>query len=474
MTLLHRLSFRQLLLVAFLTVAGMLSAVSLRGLFVFERLIEQSQAAAREAVALNAAAQQLAERGVGMERAARQYLVLDDPQLRGRFDEARREASALLNDRLAPQLSAPLVQDWRDRMDAIVAQLADPASARLQGQLALAPLFRELDATTVAIAAGVRAQSEARNARMQAEFDTGRRQLRQQMLAAIAVAALAALGFGIWLARPFGRLQQAVVALGENRLEQPLQIDGPGDVRALGRQLEWLRLRLQELDEDKARFLRHVSHELKTPLAALREGVALLQDEVAGNLTDDQREVARILKQNTLTLQRQIEDLLRFNAAAFEARRLTRGRVDLRTLLQRAVDTQRLQWQARRLRVQIDGEAPEIEADADKLDVVFGNLLSNAFRYSPEGGTVTLRLAHEGDWAMIDVIDQGPGVAAPERERIFEPFYRGEVQPAGAVRGSGVGLSLVLEYVQAHGGQVRVLNDPPGAHFRIELPHVFD
>ncbi len=474
MTLLHRLSFRQLLLVAFLTVAGMLGAVSLRGLYVFERLIEQSQTAAGEAVSLNAAAQQLAERGVAMERAARQYLVLDDPQLRGRFDEARREAAALLDDRLARQLPAALVQDWRDRLDAIGMQLADPASARLQGQLALAPLFRELDATTVAIAAGVRTQTEARNARVQADFESGRRQLRQQMLAAIVLTALAALGFGFWLARPFRHLQQAVVALGENRLEQPLQVDGPGDVRALGRQLEWLRLRLQELDEDKARFLRHVSHELKTPLAALREGVALLRDEVAGNLTDDQREVARILAQNTLTLQRQIEDLLRFNAAAFEARRLTRRRVDLHALLQRAVDTQRLQWQARRLRVQVEGQALVIDADADKLDVVFGNLLSNAFRYSPDGGAVTLRLAREGDWAMIDVIDQGPGIASAERDRIFEPFYRGEVQPPGALRGSGVGLSLVLEYVQAHGGRVQVLNDPPGAHFRIELPHAFD
>lgn len=93
-------------------------------------------------------------------------------------------------------------------------------------------------------------------------------------------------------------------------------------LRRLGQQLEWLRLRLLELDADKARFLRHVSHELKTPLAALREGVALLQDGVTGELTAGQREVAQILHHNTLQLQDEIEALLRFNAAAFEARQL--------------------------------------------------------------------------------------------------------------------------------------------------------
>ncbi|MFT3818572.1 MAG: ATP-binding protein [Rubrivivax sp.] len=474
MTLLHRLSFRQLLLLAFLTVAGVLGAVSLRGLYVFERLIAQSRAAADEAVALNAAAQQLAERGVAMERAARQYLVLDDPLLRRRFDDARAEARSLLDERLARQLPAALVEDWRERLDAIVAALADPVAARRLGQSALAPRFQALDAATVAIAAGVSAQAEARNARMRDEFEAGRRQLRQQVLAAIAFAALAALAFGVWLARPLRRLQRAVVGLGENRLDRALPIDGPSDLRALGRQLEWLRLRLQELDEDKARFLRHVSHELKTPLAALREGVALLQDEVAGNLSEDQREVVRILAQNTRTLQGQIEALLRFNAAAFEARRLTRRRLDLLALLQRAVEAQRLQWQAQRLQVRVQGEPLEIEADGDKLDVVIGNLLSNAFRYSPPDGSVTLRLARAPGWAIIDVIDQGPGLAGTDRERIFEPFYRGENQPAGAERGSGIGLSLVREYVQAHGGRVQAMNEPHGAHFRIELPHAPD
>jgi two-component system sensor histidine kinase GlrK len=81
--------------------------------------------------------------------------------------------------------------------------------------------------------------------------------------------------------------------------------------------------------------------------------------------------------------------------------------------------------------------------------------------------------SHKGV-VRIDLRDQGPGVAPADRERIFEPFFRGEVQPDDAVRGTGIGLSIVREYVQAHGGRVDLLPAGPGAHFRIELPHVND
>ena len=127
-------------------------------------------------------------------------------------------------------------------------------------------------------------------------------------------------------------------------------------MRRVSQQLEWLRLRLTELDADKARFLRHVSHELKTPLAALREGVSLLEDGVTGALNPAQREVAQILQQNTVALQGQIEALLRFNAAAFEARELRRQRTPLLPLIEEQIEAQRLQWQANGLTVRAEGE----------------------------------------------------------------------------------------------------------------------
>jgi two-component system sensor histidine kinase GlrK len=469
-----RASFRQLLLVAFLLIAGLLAAASLGGLFTLERLLGQSRAAADRAVQLTAATQQLAERSVAMERAARQYMVLDDPALLSRFEEATADATRVLEELLAQQLPRALADQWRSRLALITEQLEGPKPTVRQRELALAAEFRELDLVNADIAQQVRKGNEERNRLLQDELEAGREALGRQVLGAIVLAIVLALGFGLWLTRPLKRLEQAIVGLGENRLDQPVGIRGPADLRSLGQRLEWLRLRLKELDEDKARFLRHVSHELKTPLAALREGVALLEDGVAGEMSADQREIVRILHHNALSLQAQIENLLRFNAAAFEARQLSRRKTELGGLLRSLAAEQQLQWQARQLQVLIEGGPLSADVDPEKMSAALGNLLSNAIRFSPPGGSIRFALSRQRGLACIDISDQGPGVAEGDRARVFEPFYRGERQPEGALRGTGIGLSIVREYIEAHGGRVELLPDGPGAHFRIELPHAAD
>jgi two-component system sensor histidine kinase GlrK len=464
-------SFRQLLLVAFMLIAALLSATALRAVIVLERLVAQGSEEAALALELNGAAQSLAARTAGMERAARQSLVLNDAVLKRRFDEERRAALAAQEPMRTAGIAGAEFTLWREQVEAIARQLEGPLETALDRERAVAAEFRELDGVQGRIAALVQALIESRNAALRDQLEAERGQLMQQVLGAIALALALAVAFGLWLARPFKRLEQAIVRLGENRLADPIAIPGPSDVRGVSRQLDWLRLRLTELDADKARFLRHVSHELKTPLAALREGVAVLQDGVAGELAGKQKEVVAILHQNTLALQAQIEALLQFNAAAFDARQLRRRRTELQALLREQVQAQRLQWQARELAVLVEGEPLQATVDPDKLGTAVANLLSNAIRFSPRGGTVRLRVSRAAAGVCIDVRDEGPGVAEADRERVFEPFYRGARQPEGAVRGTGIGLSIVQEYVTAHGGQVRLISDSAGAHFRIELPH---
>lgn len=466
-----RFSFQQLLLVAFLLIGALLGVAAVRALFSLETLMAQSRESAAQAIALSTAAQSLSERSLTMERAARQSLVLRDRQLRQRFDDAAGNARDILRRLEDNDLPADYAYNWRDRLDAITLLLDGPPETALDREREVAQVFREIDGHSASIAQKVQSIITDRNEALQARFETSRQELTQQVVGSIGVAAILALAFGIWLARPFKRLEKAIQGLGENQLDVPIDIPGPSDVRRVSQQLEWLRLRLTELDADKARFLRHISHELKTPLASLHEGVAVLGDGVAGALNPSQAEVVNILQHNTQLLQHQIEALLRFNAAAFEARQLKRERTDLLALLEDQIDTQRLQWQAQALTVRVEGVAVMMPVDREKIASAVGNLLSNAIRFSPHGGHIRLLLIDLPGRACIDIMDQGPGVAEADRERIFEPFYRGERQPQGAVRGTGIGLSIVHEYILAHGGRITLLPQRQGAHFRIELPH---
>jgi two-component system sensor histidine kinase GlrK len=295
--------------------------------------------------------------------------------------------------------------------------------------------------------------------------------LTASVATALVLAAMLAIGFGFWLSRPLQRIETAIERLGEQRYDQVVTVGGPADTRRLGLQLNWLHRRLADLDQSKERFLLHISHQMRTPLAALREGVSLLEDEVAGPLNGGQREIGHILRQNTVALQAQIEDLLRYNAAAFNAQHLQRTNVDLVALLQRVVDEQHLQWRARNLDVRVSGPCVSALVDAGKLALALANMLSNAVRFSPMGGNIALVVGSGPAGHSIDCIDQGRGVAPEDAGRIFEPFYQGRRQPAGAGKGNGVGLSIAREYVVAHHGSVKLLASDIGAHFRIELPN---
>ncbi|MYM75270.1 two-component sensor histidine kinase [Duganella sp. FT134W] len=472
--MLSKLSFRQLLLGVFLLIAVLLSAASLHALWTLDRLAAHSRDSGHHALALTENTQQLAERSVAMTRSARQYLVLDDPAFRKRYADAWRDARLALDAVATALPNAPeaLFERWRQAGAQAWDILQMPSRARSSArQQALEKALAPLPAVNEQLAEEVKQEVERRNAELLAELDQRRAVLKGQVLGSIVLAALLASGFGFWLSRPLAQIEQAIDTLGESRYDQAVVVRGPSDLQRVGQQLNWLRQRLADLEADKARFLRHISHELKTPLAALREGVALLEDGVAGALSPNQREIAGILNQNTAALQSQIEALLRYNTATFDAQHLHRQPADLGDLLAQAIDSQRLQWQAARLTVATEGKARSIAIDTDKMAIAVGNLLSNAVRFSPPDGLISFRLGELDGTLLLDCRDQGPGVAPEDAAHIFEPFYQGRRQPPGARHGNGIGLSIVHEYVAAHGGILQLLPSQGGAHFRIELPY---
>jgi two-component system sensor histidine kinase GlrK len=271
--------------------------------------------------------------------------------------------------------------------------------------------------------------------------------------------------------RPIRAIDRAINELGRGTFSRPIVIRGPADLERLAAQLEWLRVRLLELAQEKNRFLRHMSHELKTPLANIREGTELLMDGAVGELQSAQREVTAILRENGMKLQRLIENLLSFSAWQAKSVGLEVSEFKLRPLIKSVLENQQLTLVAQRVRLDVQVEDLTPLADRAKVRLILDNLLSNAIKFTPRGGNISIHARGERDQLVIDVIDSGPGIPPDERNRIFEAFYQGKTPQGGYVKGTGIGLSVVTEFVNAHGGSIEILETAAGgAHFRVRLP----
>ena len=269
-------------------------------------------------------------------------------------------------------------------------------------------------------------------------IDEGIEQLRTQavqsrnsvfwlMIALIPTAVLLIASFTFLIARPITQVSEGIRGLGEGQFAKPIRIEGPGDMVRLGAQLDWLRERLVTLEAQKTRFLQHISHELKTPLTALREGSDLLSSGVVGNLNAEQREIARILQENSIELRKLIEGLLNYSAVHAQASYLDAKIVQLRDVVRRVVNDRKLAIVAKGIRIELNCEHVTAYCDEEKIRVVLDNLLSNAVKYSPERGLISIKLYKERGDAVFEVLDEGPGHSAPrarEDLRRFLPRHR--------------------------------------------------
>jgi two-component system sensor histidine kinase GlrK len=277
--------------------------------------------------------------------------------------------------------------------------------------------------------------------------------------------------FAMLISRPMRQIDKAIRRLGDGEFGETAIISGPRDLQQLGERLDWLRTRLLELEQDKTRFLQHMSHELKTPLTAIREGTELIREQVVGELNEQQLEIAGILHDNSLQLQKQIEDLLNFSIAHSHTTALVRKRVALAPVIKEVLADHKIAMLSRHLQPDINLQPLVLQGDREKLRILVDNLVSNAIKYSPDGSQLSISLQAQRGNAVLRVADNGPGIPVEEQERVFDAFYQGAPADKGAVRGTGLGLSIAREYAQAHGGTVSVVkSDRRGACLQVELP----
>lgn len=465
-------SFPRLLLIGFSLVALPLIFALINNAVSVDRLANRSQNAVYQAVQATQNGRRLAQQLNSLERTGRQILILKDHSLLDNYAANRRQFEQVAAD----FANLPLDAEQKGALDDIVRGEAAIFSALSGAEPKDPPLtavverFVELSERAQTIISRSNAQIDREAEEMRATADRAQRITFWQLLALVPVVAFLVIGFSILITRPMRQIDAAIRRLGASQLRVPVTVNGPRDLEQLGERLEWMRRELLDVEQQKNRFLRQVSHELKTPLTALREGAELLSEEAVGKLTPEQREIAEILRHNSVELQKLIEDLLSFGASQFRKVTVDLGPVEIRELIERVAENHRLALRARDLRLEVAAADVMIPADSEKLRVVLDNLLSNAVKFSPAGGTIRIAARLDGDKLELDVVDEGPGIPSDERARIFDPFFQGSQAGAGPVRGTGIGLSVVKEYVFAHGGSVEVVDGGRGAHLRIVLP----
>lgn len=472
-------SFSGLLILGFTLVAVPLIAALINNAISINRLVNRSQQAVYQAVQATQSSRRLAELLNALERSARQMLILGDRSLLDAY-ELNRKQFLQVSDAL---MSLPFERDQIDSLGEIVATeraiyavIAHRASKAAALQPAVGQ-FSELGERSRVISVHSNDMIDREVKAMRATAAQAQRIIFWQMLALLPIVIFLAIGFAILITRPIRQIEAAIRGLGSGQLDKPVAVAGPVDLQFLGERLEWMRRRLLEVDEQKNRFLRQVSHELKTPLTAVREGAELLSDEVVGKLSPAQREVTEILRHQSLKLQQLIEDLLTYSASHCQGANLAMTRVDMQQLIARVADDQRLALQARELKLNVNAGATSVMGDFDKLRGMLDNLLSNAIKFSPYGGTIDVHVRQREGEVDLTVSDQGPGIAVDDRAYVFEPFYQGRTAASGLVKGTGIGLSIVKDHAQAHGGSVEIVDDnesgagnAPGTRLRVRLP----
>ena len=300
-------------------------------------------------------------------------------------------------------------------------------------------------------------------------------QLRYLLTGVLAAALLLGIGLGITLAiyvdKPIEQVTDAVTALANGERKEALPELGAEETRHLSRAVNLLFERLRSLETARKRLLANLVHEIGRPLGAMRMGIEALSH---GADRDPQfyAELLKGMDQETARLQRLLEDLSHLYEQAMGTLELDHQNLNLATWLpgmltpwKQAALGKDLHWE-----LDIPESLPVVRADPLRLDQVVGNLVSNAIKFTPTGGTVKVNAGETDSYIWIRISDTGPGVPPESQEKIFEPFVR-DGQGRRFPQGMGLGLSIAQELVNAHGGKLELESQAGlGSKFTVWLP----
>ena len=359
------------------------------------------------------------------------------------------------------------------RLDSLIdGDRLEEATAFFQG---IKPMFDRAQESLSIVAETIGSRSNAEAGRASQISATATTTATVGLVVALGIALLLGLGSVGALTAPLRRLRTAMATVAGGRFVPPedLPYERSDEIGDLSRSFRTMTDQLAELDRVKAEFVSIASHELKTPVNVIRGYAEMMEDGFYGELEEKQKEVLGYIGEQTQALAERVNQLLSMSRMEARGLEIELQEVRVRDLLQEI----RHAFEA--LAVQ-QGIEFSVEADASTPDVVrldpsrvrnelLGNLLSNAFKFTPRGGEIHLRSAGRGERLVLELKDTGEGISDAELPFIFEKYYQAGTH-AGKI-GTGLGLAIAREIVEAHGGAISARSEPSsGTLFRIELP----
>ena len=459
-------SLRQLVLMAFLLVLLPLLVLAWQAWESLSALSQQAADTNRTTLTDVRRSEAMARTALELERSYRQYCVLGDAMLARLYQTQRTRYTQMLD------AHAQMLPDLR-ALHSLRQALTQLAQLRCLNSNPVSSALDSLATFSGANAQMVQATREtafSRGLQLQREIAERGQFFGWQALLLFMVTLGLVLLFTRMIIGPVKGVERMINRLGEGRpLASMVSFKGPREIRALGQRILWLSERLAWLESQRHEFLRHISHELKTPLASMREGTELLADEVAGPLTADQKEVVAILDGSSRHLQRLIEQLLDYNRKLADSPQALET-VDLQEIVHSVIEAHALPARSKLMQIEVDLQVTSCRAEPMLLTRVIDNLYSNAVYYGSESGTIWLRSQKQGDRVWIDIANTGTPIPAAEQAMIFEPFFQGSQQRKGAVKGSGLGLSIAKDCLRRMQGDLQLITtEQADVCFRIEL-----
>jgi signal transduction histidine kinase len=298
--------------------------------------------------------------------------------------------------------------------------------------------------------------------------DSVHRYLAWALLGAITLAVVLSYAINRRILKPLTRMTAITEEIAAGQFSARVPVTTADEVGQLARAFNHMAQNLEKIETLRRTLMIDVAHELRTPLTNIRGYLEALNDGVLPPAP----ETLALLQDETLRLAQLVEDVLDLARADAASGRLQLSRVDLKALIEKALAVNSLALEEKAITVRIDAEVPStfIRADADRLSRGLRSLTDNAIQYAPAKSVVEIRMSSDGATITIDYINTAVGLLPDDLPYLFERFYRGEKSRSRHHGGAGIGLSIVKEIVEAHGGSVHARLTDDRVEIGLTLP----